>query len=201
MFKRLQWQYNNGHISIHTNLCKTKVGGSGKVSDNGFCLETGRHQINSGKPLKLRTSYSKMIWRCVYCMYNYITLSFQLRWLKGVPIPFLWTTFKERKILLLFLWKFGSCVVFWQVWVCATLGPCCFGYDLQRRRCLGQTCRGCWGREVSDLGLGGWCAVPGGGELLELSGVGWFQNVVVNIRKCSLIVEDIDGSKKRAVFG
>ena len=82
------------------------------------------------------------------------------------PIPFLWTTFKERKILLLFLWKFGSCDVFWQVWGVqrwglAALGTICSAEDALAKRAVdaGGAKSVIWalGADVlSQVGANGW---------------------------------------------
>ena len=43
MFKRLQYDNTTMDTLVSTQtFVRTKVGGSGKVSDNGFCLETGK---------------------------------------------------------------------------------------------------------------------------------------------------------------
>lgn len=78
-----------------------------------------------------------------------------------------------------------------QRWGLAALGTICSAEDALAKRAVDAG-----GAKSVIWALGADVLSQVGGEWLELSGVGWFQNVVVNIRKCSLIVEDIDGARR-----
>ena len=100
---------------------------------------------------------------------------------------------------------FGSCVGFdkssgVQRWGLAALGTICSAEDVLAKRAVdaGGVKSVIWALGADVLSQVGALHF---GEWLERSGVGWNQkNAFVNIRKCRLIVEHIDGAR-RGVFG